>query len=169
MNQPRLGRNCLKPMADVELILRFFAYRQIDSFHSGLNRITALLDRFLIEGNKFRPEILSDYREMFESTISFLFLTFGNRAFCRKNREGREMGPTKIVYDPLMYISSLYSCGPDREALLSKKEVLINELTAMYQEYDELFSGRRTNLADTHERNVLVAKVFQIVLKEILR
>jgi hypothetical protein len=157
------GRRMYERMDDVELVLRFFAYRQIDSFSGGLNRISAMLDRFLKEGNKFAPAILSEYDDIFKATISFIFQSIGSRAFCR----GKSGSPTKIVYDPLMCISSQYSRGSDRETLLSGKEVLVAELGTMYKDHGSLFAGRRTNAADTHQRNERMANAFRNALKKL--
>jgi hypothetical protein len=158
------GRAMYERMDDVELVLRFFAYRQIDSFSGGLNRISAMLDRFLIEGNKFATAVLTEYADMFKATISFISKTLGTRAFCRGKSGGV---PTKIVYDPLMYISSQYSRGSDRETLLSGKSVLVGELGTMYKEHGSLFAGRRTNAADTHQRNERMADAFRNALKRL--
>lgn len=163
-----MGRRMYEQMEDVELVLRFFAYRQIDSFTGGLNRISALLDRFLIEGNKFGHEILSAYEEMFKNTISFIAESIGSKAFCRMNRDGKPRGrPTKIVYDPLMYVSSQYSSGANRVTLVSNRDILVDGLRNMYKEHGPLFAGRRTNAADTHQRNVEVAEVFANALKKL--
>lgn len=52
----RAGKRMFEKMEDVELVLRFFAYRQIHVFKAGLNKISEFLDRFMIEGNCF-PQI----------------------------------------------------------------------------------------------------------------
>ncbi len=158
------GERMYKEMGDVELVLRFFAYRQIESWPRGLNKINEYLDRFLIEGNKFEKEIFSEYKEMFESTISFVFELFGNEAFHRVSKAGKAIGgPTKIVYDPIMYVSSKYSRGSDRDTLLSRKDAIVEKIDRLRQ--SEIFGGRRTNSADTASRNRRVMEIFQAVLK----
>ncbi|WP_211213788.1 DUF262 domain-containing protein [Desulfomonile tiedjei] len=163
-----MGRSMYEKMEDVELVLRFFAYRQIHSFPGGLNRISALLDRFLIEGNRFGSEILLAYKDIFQNTISFIFQSIGRNAFCKMNREGKALGrPTKIVYDPLMYVCSHYSHGADRATLLKNKNVLLDEFGKMYKECGWLFAGRRTNVADTQQRNKEVEQVFTNTLEKL--
>jgi hypothetical protein len=162
------GRLMFEKMEDVELVLRFFAYRQIASFPAGLNKISAFLDRFLIEGNKFSKEILRSYKHKFNTTISLLSELLGNLAFCRMNREGKPSGrPTKIVYDPLMYVASRYQQGRDRQRLVSDKTILVGELRHMYKLHGPLFAGRRTNFADTQQRNQKVVDAFQNALKKL--
>ena len=158
------GKSMYEEMGDVELVLRFFAYRQIKSWPSGLNRINEFLDRFLIEGNKFRKAILSEYKEMFESTISFVFEMFGKEAFHRVSKAGKPSGgPTKIVFDPIMYVASKYSRGPDRDTLSSRKDTLVEKINEIKQ--NDIFGGRKTNSADTALRNRRVMEIFQAVLK----
>ncbi|MDR3555894.1 MAG: DUF262 domain-containing protein [Syntrophobacteraceae bacterium] len=162
--ETKIGRKMYEKMEDVELVLRFFAYRQIDRSPKGLNKISALLDRFLIQGNKFSAEIISAYEQMFDSTISFLDQLLGNQAFCRLGKTSR---PTKIVYDPIMYIASRYSQGECRDLLLSNKETLERDLNQMYSENDALFAGRRTNSSDVRCRNTIVADVFEKALRRV--
>lgn len=155
-------------MDDVELVLRFFAYRQIDSFPSGLNRINAFLDRFLIEGNKFTDDILAAYRQMFEGTVDLLWNLLGNKAFCRMSREGKPGGrPTKIVYDPLMYAASRCWRAGEAQRLLEGKKDVLDEIRNMYKTHADLFAGRRTNASDTQQRNREVTSAFRRALDKL--
>lgn len=155
-------------MDDVELVLRFFAYRQIGSFPSGLNRINAFLDRFLIEGNKFTDEILATYRQMFEGTIDLLWKLFGVKAFCRMSREGKTGGrPTKIVYDPLMYAASHCWMAGEAQRILEGKEIIFDEIRNVYRTHADLFAGRRTNASDTQQRNREVRSAFRRALDKL--
>ncbi|MEO8381701.1 MAG: DUF262 domain-containing protein [Acidobacteriota bacterium] len=153
------GRRLFEKMEDVELVLRFFAYRQIRSFPAGLNRISAFLDRFLREGNQFDKSVLEAYQELFLSTVSFVHDVLGVNGFARLGGKGSTR-PTKIVYDPIMYVAGQYGQRPDRERWLQGREVVVDLLTKMFAEQSELFSGRRTNAADVEARNQQVAAVF---------
>jgi len=75
-------------MDDVELVLRFFMYRHINSIDSI--SLTELLDRFLIEGNKFSDDILRQYMQLFLQTIDLVFNVLEENAFelYRKGRKG---------------------------------------------------------------------------------
>jgi hypothetical protein len=153
------GRRLFEKMEDVELVLRFFAYRQIRSFPAGLNRISAFLDRFLREGNRFDKSVLDAYRDLFLSTVSFVHDVLGVNAFARLGGKGSTR-PTKIVYDPIMYVASQYSQHPERDRWLQGHGVVVDLLTKMFAEHSELFSGRRTNSADVEARNQQMAAVF---------
>lgn len=150
------GTSMFELMEDVELVLRFFAYRQIISKYN-LNKISELLDRFITRGNQFEPAVLTEYKAMFEATVSFLWDVLGTESF---TRIGESRGPTKIVYDPLMFVANSPEVIPHRAKLIAEKAILRSELENMYKTNHELFSGRRTNFKDTQERNRCVSDAF---------
>lgn len=98
----RAGERMFEKMEDVELILRFFAYRHINKSKAGLNKINEFLDRFLHEGNGFPDSVLNSYESSFTETIDFLFDCLGADAFA-VIVNGKHLRPTKIVYDPMMF------------------------------------------------------------------
>lgn len=151
------GKRMFEKMEDVELVLRFFAYRQIDSFKAGLNKISEFLDGFIVGGNRFSDELRGEYRTMFESTVEFLWNALEAESFCMIGASKR---PTKIVYDPLMFVANSVDVIPHRANLIDKKHVLRAELEAMYAKNQALFAGRRTNYADTQNRNRCVSEAF---------
>jgi hypothetical protein len=144
-------------MEDVELVLRFFAYRQISSFKAGLNKISEFLDRFLVAANKFSEELLAVYKQMFESTVDFLWDALGTDAFCMI---GLGQRPTKIIYDPIMFAANSDAVMEAKQQLIDRKDVLHEELRTMYVAHQALFSGRRTNFVDTQQRNAQVREAF---------
>jgi hypothetical protein len=152
------GKRMFGKMEDVELVLRFFAYRHIDSFKAGLNKISEFLDGFIIKGNRFSNNLLGEYRAMFESTVEFLWKALEGESFCMTGTSPKRQ--TKIVYDPLMYVANSADVIPHRAKLIAKKYILRAELAAMYEENQALFSGRRTNFADTQNRNRCVSEAF---------
>jgi hypothetical protein len=145
-------------MDDVELVLRFFAYRKIGAFKAGLNKISEFLDRFIMVGNKFPEDGLAQYRSMFEATVDFLWDVLEGEAFTVLDPSRKR--PTKIVYDPLMFAANSPDVVPHRVKLVLKKAVLRAELQAMYETNQALFSGRRTNFKDTQDRNRCVSGAF---------
>ncbi|MBK9132805.1 MAG: DUF262 domain-containing protein [Betaproteobacteria bacterium] len=152
----RAGTRMFEKMEDVELVLRFFAYRQITS-KFNLNKISEFLDRFIVKGNNFAPPLLTEYKAMFEATVAFLWEVLGTDTFTVLGSSKR---PTKIVYDPLMFVASSADVVANRAKLVAKKAVLRGELGAMYKTHHELFSGRRTNFKDTQDRNRCMSEAF---------
>jgi hypothetical protein len=165
-NESTQGKRMWEKMEDVELILRFFAYRQIASFRAGLNKISEFLDRFLIAGNRFAQDVLDSYRAMFESTITFLWSALGSDAFCVI---GSSQRPTKIVFDPVMYVANSSEVRAAYTRLVARKNLLRAELEAMYGKEQALFSGRRTNFADTQQRNARVKEAFSAAIAKLAR
>ena len=154
----KIGRRMFERMEDVELILRFFAYRQIDSFKAGLNKITEYLDSFLLQGNGFPDTVLNAYTRLFNTSIEFLWVALGPQAFTLLGHSKR---PTKIIYDPIMHVASTPKVQAAYKDLLRNKEVLVSELTETYVEHKDLFSGRRTNYSDTLSRNDRLREAFE--------
>jgi Protein of unknown function DUF262 len=152
------GIHMFEKMEDVELVLRFFAYRKIGEFKAGLNKISEFLDRFIVAGNQFPEKGIAQYRSMFEATIDFLWEVLGSEAFTVLDPAKRR--PTKIVYDPLMFAANLPGVVPHRAKLVARKAVLRTELSAMYKDNRALFSGRKTNFKDTQDRNRCVSGAF---------
>lgn len=152
------GTQMFEKMEDVELVLRFFAYRKIGEFKAGLNKISEFLDRFIVAGNKFPKEGLEEYRSMFEATVDFLWDVLEGDAFTALDPSKRR--PTKIVYDPLMFVANSPDVVQQRSKLVRKKAVLREELKVMYEKNHALFSGRRTNFKDTQDRNRCVSEAF---------
>ena len=167
----RKGPKMLEEMEDVEMVLRFFAYRQIESFPEGLNKISAFLDSFLIEGNLKPESVLSGLREIFERTISFLYEILGEEAFCAIGVSQKR--PSKMVYDPIMYVASGVSRNSDCDIIIKGKKILKSELKEMYiQERkkgnkENLFYGRNTNSSYVQPRNTRVYEAFEKALKRI--
>nr|WP_315229108.1 DUF262 domain-containing protein [uncultured Albidiferax sp.] len=159
------GIRMFEKMEDVELVLRFFAYRQLREFRAGLNKISEFLDLFLVRGNRFSLAVLTEYRAMFESTINFLSESLGADAFTLLD-SGRRRA-IKIVYDPLMYIASSAQVLPHRAALVSNKGLLREELLKIYAANADLFSGRRTNFVDSQQRNTLVREAFVAAISRV--
>lgn len=157
----KAGTRMFEKMEDVELVLRFFAYRQIDEFKAGLNKISEFLDLFIVRGNNFGSTLLAEYKAMFELTVAFLWDVLGAEAFTVLGSSKR---PTKIVYDPLMFVANSAAVVPHRAKLIANKAVLRAELEAMYQAQHDLFSGRRTNFADTQNRNRCVSESFSAAI-----
>ena len=146
-----------RKMDDVELVLRFFAYRQLDKFPRSLP-LRDILDRFLQEGNSFPSNVLDEYRELFISTIDLVYEVLGNKAFQLYRKDARastdsykwSLQPLKVVYDPIMYAFSQKTNYA--EQLISKKDDFMRELRELYKKNGSLFSGRKTTPTDTLRR-----------------
>lgn len=154
--QKELEDNTLyKSMADVELVLRFFAIRNLDGYSEQFNRF---LDSYLIESNRFSNELLKSLKKLFEETIEFAFDLFAEKAFYlwrpRKTKLGKKWSwferPTTTVYDPLMYVLS--DMLGRKTIFVSQAEKIREDISQMYQENYRIFEGRNSNRSDIEKR-----------------
>lgn len=142
-----------KDMTDAELVLRFFAYRQIDQWQG--NTMKFFLDEFQKKGNQqFDSKVTSKLEKLFNDTISFAYELFGEKAFClyrkREDKWFHYDRPAKILYDPLM--QALSNKLSQKKELLTKREEIIDGLEQFHKSQFELFKGRDTNKTKVLER-----------------
>jgi hypothetical protein len=152
-----ISNKLFKKMEDVEIVLRFFAYRQIQSWNGS---IESFFDDYLQHGNGFSKEILSGLEELFIDTIEFTYNTFGISAFWlyrkrqsrRTNTENWEYfeRPAKTLYDSVMYAMTLLL--PHRQEIEAKSAEINASMPDFYKDNYTQFAGRSTNKADVVER-----------------
>jgi hypothetical protein len=145
----KIGRKMFESMEDVEIVLRFYAYRHLSKFSQGLNRISDFLDEFLVRGNRFDSSTLADYKRLFLENIKFWYEISGATAFQVK---GSNRHFSKIAYDALMYASSALT-SEQKTALLASPQAVRSAINTMYDRHAAIFGGRKTNTADAHRRN----------------
>lgn len=144
-------------MEDVELVLRFFAYRQINEI--PFNSLKDILDNYLLLANSYDRKLLDELKKMFEFTINLAFDIFGNKTFnlyreCRGNLSWTK--PSKIIYDPMMYVLSLFYNS--NNILLDDKSMYLNRLQELMESNPKVFNGRNTNKVDVINRIELFKK-----------
>ena len=148
-----------KDMSDAELVLRFFAYRQLDKWQG--NTLENFLDEYLKEGNaNFDETVLNGLTKIFEDTIQFAYELFDEKAFwLHRNRENNWFHyerPTKILYDPLMQVLTRFL--DKKNILLFKKNDILQGLKDFHQQKYNIFKGRDTNKTKVLERiNILTS------------
>ncbi|HJV79189.1 MAG TPA: DUF262 domain-containing protein [Paludibacter sp.] len=155
-------------MEDVELVLRFFAFRQIDKWDN--DQLKSFLDDYLKLGNLFPADVLSNLEKAFVETIDLIYDIFGEAAFWlpRERTRGGEPKwtiyeqPTKVLYDSLMYVLSDFTAH--KELLTSKAEQIRKELDLVYKEQASQFKGR-FNKNDITKRMELLEKYFEAIIK----
>lgn len=140
-------------MGDVELVLRFFAYRQRITDQRG--SLKDYLDKYLKYGNLFDKAVLENLEHLFLETIELVYEVFGEKAFWLWRQRGSSWNwfsrPTIAVYDPLMYIFShnLHQ----KELILQKRDIFQQAITDFYEANYSTFEGRNVNKSDIEERN----------------
>ena len=154
-----------RKMQDVELVLRFFAFRHIHQWERI--SLTRFLDIFLQKGNLLPQNVFKDYRELFNETCELVFELFQEDAFClyrkRNNKWIMYNRPTKVVYDPMMYVLSTYI--GQKQQLIKQKEKINEDILDFYQEHYETFGGRNTGKNDVLTRIQLLNIFFSNYVK----
>ncbi|KAB2357037.1 DUF262 domain-containing protein [Bacillus toyonensis] len=161
-----LENSLYKRMEDVELILRFFAYRQIETIPAI--RLKEILDLYLIEANsRYSDEILENLEEVFSNTINLAYSIFAERSFLlyskRKNGEYQWYNsPSKLVYDPIMKSLSKYSHDEEKkERLIFAKEEISNKIEELFKTHGDDFNGRNNNKSDVLRRTELFNTIWE--------
>jgi hypothetical protein len=150
-----LENELYRRMDDVELVLRFFAYRQRTSFQRAA--LSVYLDRYLKQGNTFPTETLNELSKIFEKTAELVYNVLGEQAFWLWRKRTTGWGwfsrPTTVLFDPIMFAFSNYL--DHAEKLMEKKDAIKLGLPGFYQKNYASFEGRYTNLINVAERNTL--------------
>lgn len=154
----RVKNDDFRQMTDVELVLRFLAYRQKHRLHRSGEALGSYLDRYLRKGNYFPPATLDGIAELFARTIKFAEELFDNRCFFlfrMRSRGGTDHWswrerPTTTVYDPLMWVLS--EMLPQREVLVAQSRKIRNDIEGLYQAEYDTFEGRNVNPSALQKR-----------------
>jgi hypothetical protein len=163
---PVLQNSLYRRMNDVELVLRFFAYRQ-QLEHQGSRALKDFLDDFLKRGNSLPASELAELAVLFSASATLVRGLFGEQAIymLKPAKDGLwryAERPTYTVYDPLMWAASRRVDVADD--LLERRQSAQRLLAALYQANAESFSGRTANPADIRTRNRLFEELFNDIL-----
>ena len=90
-----------RKMEDVELVLRFFAYRHIEEL--GGKTVEKFLDEYLKHANNYPENTLEQLETLFNDTVEVVHDIFGDSAFLSPSvGKIRYKSPTKTIYDAMM-------------------------------------------------------------------
>lgn len=155
-----------RKMEDVELVLRFFAYRQRLNYPKGNQK--EYLDNYLKSGNDLPSNVLINFENIFNDTIELIFEIFGEKAFylwrSRKNGKWNWYNqPALTVYDPIMYVFSQHL--EDRKRILEFRDKFRSSIKGFYQSNYISFGGSSTtNISSIQKRNDLFAKFMKEII-----
>jgi len=152
-----LENDLYREMFDVELVLRFFAFRQDPQNLRGVLR--DYFDKYLRAANQFDPGLLAELEDTYRKTIRLAHEIFGEKAFWLwRQRNGRwnwYSRPTTVAYDTIMWVLSHRL--NEATALSLRTEALKRDLPSFYEEHYEAFAGRYTNPSNIVARRQLFA------------
>ena len=158
-----------RTMADVELVLRFFAFRHYEKLPESKTQ-EKFIDEYLKQANNFSTETINSLGEIFKETVSILNKIFGIEAFFMPDLYQKKTTPTKTVYDPLM--QSVSKILDKKDAILEKSEILKNKKfkdkaklkIPEKAKNNDLFDGKYNNRSNVEAR----IKYFDAFFDEII-
>ncbi len=115
-----LNNDIYRTMEDVEIVLRFFAFRWLDLYNKV--NISIFLDEYLKQANKFESETIKELEKLFEDVIDLTYEIFGEDAFLLPMIERQSTKPTKTIYDSLLQAILLNL--EDKDVLLKNKDLI---------------------------------------------
>jgi len=149
-----LQNKLYREMEDVELVLRFFAYRQIEKLNQ-FQTVEVFLDSYLEFANNFPEELVSKLEQVFRYSIKLIYDVFGDKAL-HLRKPNTKNSPSKVIYDPLCYVISnniRYS-----EILRAKKNDIRKDFDSFLKSKSDQFEGRFANRADVIKRINLLSE-----------
>ena len=144
-------------MMDVELVLRFFAYRQIQTAGKRDPAWDQYLDAYLHKGNELPVSVREQLKRLFQETVDFVYEVLGENAFCAWRNSSWYRRPQKGIYDAVMYGFS--ACLPYRDKIVQQRDAVIAAFQNMHVANRDSFRGRATNRVNMRERNRIVFEV----------
>ena len=148
-------------MYDVELVLRFFAMRNIENYNMQLSKF---LDLYLENANKLSKENLDLLKQKFIDSMEKVSNLFGDKAFCKYVKTGNKWDwtkPQKMIFDPMMIAIDSVKIDVKNISVDKNIEMLKN----IYKENEniDVFNGKKQSKMDIEER----AKIFIDVIHKI--
>ncbi len=176
-NQEKLKENGFyKKMEDVELILRFFALRDIDQYTGNLSKY---LDNYMMKKSlNFSDENIQEFEQVFNQTIELvssiyqdqLFKPFDSKTKTHKSKA------YKVYYDAVMISFSNHLS--DYQELITRKSAIIDETISLFTQDSQgithqgknfkkgLFTGEGDTKDDFKARIQIFDSLIQRVLKQ---
>jgi len=161
-----LANESYRKMEDVELVLRFFAYRHLEKL-SGYT-VEDFLDEYLKKANDYPDETIEELKILFINSIDVVYELFGERAFMLPELDKKAYKPVKTVYDPLMqsiaknivYKEKFLENKQDiNENRFKNKDILVNE------KGKRVFDGRYNAWTEIKNRMEYFDKLFEEYIK----
>ncbi|NEO56688.1 MAG: DUF262 domain-containing protein [Okeania sp. SIO3B5] len=138
--------NLYKKMEDAELVLRFFALRNMEYFRDGME---GFLDLYMIKSKQFSDEDIESLREIFLETIELANQLYQKDLF--KPFGAKKTISYKAYYDAVMVGLSQHLSKT--EVLISKKHRVVEETKKLLErDKSRLLTGGGKTKADIQKR-----------------
>ncbi|NES00420.1 MAG: DUF262 domain-containing protein [Symploca sp. SIO1B1] len=163
-NSELLNNSLYKRMEDVELVLRFFALRNVEHFRRGME---GFLNLYMIKSLDFANEDVEFLKGIFLKTIQLAHSIYGEHLFKPFEPESGTWKERsyKAYYDAVMVGLSNYL--PQAEVLIDKKYRIIQETEILFQKPESrLLTGGGKSKAEIQERIRIFSKMLSRVIGE---
>jgi hypothetical protein len=158
--QQLLTSEAYRKMEDVQLVLRFFAYRFLDKLTGS---IEDFLDAYLKQANRFPNETIKQLEKIFIDSIETAYSIFGEDAFISPVYERKVTKPQKTIYDPLMQAIAL-NIGKKDTIINNSKQIKNEKYNKMWIDDDKtqkFFDGRDNQAPTVQERTQYFNELFK--------
>lgn len=149
-------------MEDAELVLRFFALRNVVHYTRGMQ---GFLDLYMMRASKFDIATIDELRIEFNETIEIASAIYGNDLFRPYDlkTDSWSTRPQKAFYDAVMVAISRNLSS--KEQILEKREKIKQETIYLVKLSDEgTFTGRGNTKADNQNRIDLIDNMIKKVI-----
>lgn len=137
-----------------ELVLRFFAY--MSACKNNISKGTKyILDNYAKEAVSYSKDEVNELREIFYTTIKFVFNIFGQYAFCSSEKNIAE----KQIYDAVM-LASVYKLM-ENDWKYKSIDITQDKYELIEQEKDNIFNGKYTSIAATSQKIELISNLLE--------
>lgn len=153
------GQSLYSRMDDVELVLRFFAMRNIKNYNMQLSKF---LDLYLENANELDEKELIILEDTFNDSMRKAVYLFGDKAFCRYMKYRNKWiwsRPQKMIFDPMML--AIESSKIDIKNVSKEKNIELLKLVYMEYENEKLFNGKKQSKTDIEERTRVFIEMLQ--------
>ncbi|HAG85685.1 MAG TPA: hypothetical protein DCL61_32250 [Cyanobacteria bacterium UBA12227] len=156
--------NLYKKMEDAELILRFFALRNVDFFRGGMKDF---MDIYMIKSLNFSDEDISTLRTIFIKTINLAHQIYEDQLFRPFEPISNQWKSSayKAYYDAVMVGFSRHL--DETDLLIERKSLLLEETKKLFEKRESrLLTGSGKTKADIQERIRLFNEMLSNVIAE---
>ncbi len=162
-NTALLDNNFFKKMEDVELVLRFFALRNVEHYTRGMQ---GFLDLYMGRASRLSSVAQHRLRDLFLSVMDLVDEVYGDTAFQPYDPENDQWAPRpqKAFFDAVTVGFSRHI--DEREMLIARKDLILENTKLLFKKHERgTFTGRGNTKADIQNR----IDLFSEMLSETIR
>lgn len=156
-----LDSNFFRKMEDAELVLRFFALRNVEHYTRGMQ---GFLDLYMGRASKLSESTLTELRILFDEVMRVVSGIYGDLAFQPFDVKKDEWSgrPQKAFFDAVtVAISRNLAAG---DILIQRKGEVIEQTIELFRKHEDgTFTGRKNSKKDIQNRIDLFAKMLGAV------